>query len=340
MGCYLEDYRARVGTWAGRLSWRGVAKRGVCKHGDDIGTTGKCLGVTMLSSLILAVLLIIGGIEQNPGPAAEIENTVRVLCTGCGRNLKSGIQCELCERWFHYSCGNVKAQTAERENWCCDKCRTEKVRVLQQKLENALRQIDELQVRNRELEAKLQMAGTGDKDSMSTKQKVVKCMVVGDSLVRNVGADHGNMEVECFPGIKTEQLHRVMERRVMAEADTLIIHVGTNDLRTTRNLDFIMGEVYALASTAKKKLPNCKLVLSGVLRRRDVSWRRIGSLNDRLDWVANTVGLTFVDPNSWIEDGDFGGDGVHLNGRGKRHLGNLYARVSGLEGGGSAENRQ
>jgi hypothetical protein len=214
------------------------------------------------------------------------------------------------------------------------------VRVLQQKLENALRQIDELQVRNRELEAKLQMAGTGDKDSMSTKQKVVKCMVVGDSLVRNVGADHGNMEVECFPGIKTEQLHRVMERRVMAEADTLIIHVGTNDLRTTRNLDFIMGEVYALASTAKKKLPNCKLVLSGVLRRRDVSWRRIGSLNDRLDWVANTVGLTFVDPNSWIEDGDFGGDGVHLNGRGKRHLGNLYARVSGLEGGGSAENRQ
>ena len=212
--------------------------------------------------------------------------------------------------------------------------------MLQQKLENALRQIDELQVRNRELEPKLQMAGTGDKDSMSTKQKVVKCMVVGDSLVRNVGADHGNMEVECFPGIKTEQLHRVMERRVMAEADTLIIHVGTNDLRTTRNLDFIMGEVYALASTAKKKLPNCKLVLSGVLRRRDVSWRRIGSLNDRLDWVANTVGLTFVDPNSWIEDGDFGGDGVHLNGRGKRHLGNLYGRVSGLEGGGSAENRQ
>ena len=143
-----------------------------------------------------------------------------------------------------------------------------------------------------------------------------------------------------LPGVKMEQLHRVIERREMAEANTLIIHVGTNDLRTTRNLDFIMGEVYALASTAKKKLPNCKLVLSGVLRRRDESWRRIGSLNDRLDWVANTLGLTFVDPNSWIEVGDFGENGVHLNGRGKRHLGNLYARVSGLEGGGSAENRQ
>jgi hypothetical protein len=131
----------------------------------------------------------------------------------------------------------------------------EKVRVLKEKLQNAMRQTDELTVRNRELEAKLQMAESGDKDSMPTKQKVVKCMVAGDSLVRNVGAEQANMKVECFPGIKTEQLHRVMERRELDSAETLIIRVGTNDLRSTRNLDLIMGEVYALVSTAKKKLP-------------------------------------------------------------------------------------
>jgi hypothetical protein len=91
-----------------------------------------------------------------------------------------------------------------------------------------------------------------------------------------------------------------------------------------------MGEVYELVTYAKK-LPKCKLVLSGVLRRRDASWKRIGALNDRLDWVANAVGLTFVDPNSWI--GDFSGEGVHVNERGKRHLGSQNARVSGLEGG-------
>ena len=92
-------------------------------------------------------------------------------------------------------------------------------------------------------------------------------------------------------------------------------------------------------STAKKKLPNCRLVLSGVLRRRDVSWWRIGALNDKFDWVANALGLTFVDPNSWIEDGDFARDGLHLNGRGKRQLGQLYARISGLDDGGSAESK-
>jgi hypothetical protein len=41
----------------------------------------------------------------------------------------------------------------------------------------------------------------------------------------------------------------------------------------------------------------------------------LGELNDRYDWVANALGLIFVDPNSWIEDGDFARDGLNLNGR-------------------------
>jgi hypothetical protein len=44
-----------------------------------------------------------------------------------------------------------------------------------------------------------------------------------------------------------------------------------------------MGDVYDLVTTAKKKLPNCKLVLCGVLRRRDVSWRRTGGLTVIID---------------------------------------------------------
>jgi hypothetical protein len=109
--------------------------------------------------------------------------------------------------------------------------------------------------------------------------------------------------------------------------------VGTINIRTTRNLDFVMGEVNALVSTAKKKLPNCRLVVS---RRKDMSRRRTGALNGRFDLVANVLGLTFVGPNSCIEDKDFARDRLHLNGRGKRRLGQLYARVSGLDVGISA----
>jgi hypothetical protein len=65
---------ARVGAWAGRYLWRGVSR---C--GDANGKNGECLVLTVLSSTVLAVLLIIGGVEQNPGPAVEVENTVRLL---------------------------------------------------------------------------------------------------------------------------------------------------------------------------------------------------------------------------------------------------------------------
>jgi len=62
----------------------------------------------------------------------------------CGRDLKSGIQYEICGLWYHYSYGSVKAEASEGENWNSENCRTEKVRVLQDDMQNAVRQIDEL----------------------------------------------------------------------------------------------------------------------------------------------------------------------------------------------------
>jgi undecaprenyl pyrophosphate synthase len=96
----------------------------------------------------------------------------------------------------------VKAQAAEREKWSCDKCRTERMRMLEEELHKALRQIDELKARNRKLEEKLLLAGGGKKDIVPTEQKAAKCVVVGDSMVRNVGTEHTDMKVECFPGLK------------------------------------------------------------------------------------------------------------------------------------------
>jgi len=71
-----------------------------------------------------------------------------------------------------------------------------------------------------------------------------------------------------------------------------------------------------------------------------VSWLPSGALNDRFDCVANALRLTCVDPNSWIGDGDFARDGLRMNGEGNRGLGQIYARVSGLDVGGSAGSKE
>jgi hypothetical protein len=74
----------------------------------------------------------------------EAEKIMQVLCNGCDRILKSGTQCDTCGRWFHNGCGSVKAQVAESGKWFCDKCRSERLRLLEEKLQDALHEIDTL----------------------------------------------------------------------------------------------------------------------------------------------------------------------------------------------------
>ena len=45
----------------------GLARSGESRLGDANQASGHCLGLIALSSTTLAVLLITGGIEQNPG---------------------------------------------------------------------------------------------------------------------------------------------------------------------------------------------------------------------------------------------------------------------------------
>jgi hypothetical protein len=56
-----------------------------------------------------------------------------------------------------------------------------------------------------------------------------ECLVFGDSIIWNVESEH--VRVQCFPGIRTEQLQRVMKNRDLGSPDTVAIHVSTTDLR-------------------------------------------------------------------------------------------------------------
>jgi hypothetical protein len=168
---------------------------------------------------------------------------------------------------------------ADSEKWSCDRCRWDRLRQLEEKLENVLQQIEELKRKNKGLEEQLRgsVAGceAGRRDTVRRQQEGAKCLVFGDSIIRNVESEH--LRVQFFPGIRTEQLQlqRVMENRDPGIPDTVVIHVVTNDLRRTANLDYVVGDVYALVNKAKAKFATSRLVLSGVIRRRDMSWRQI-----------------------------------------------------------------
>jgi len=45
---------------------------------------------------------------------------------------------------------------------------------------------------------------------------------MGDTVIRNVGTGRRNMVVECFQGIRTDQVHRVVENRDLRNPTPII----------------------------------------------------------------------------------------------------------------------
>ena len=70
MGLGLQEYRARIGTWYARVALRSAV--------SQAGTRGdKTFLVAMtLCAAVIASLLVIGGVELNPGP---VDNVVKVI---------------------------------------------------------------------------------------------------------------------------------------------------------------------------------------------------------------------------------------------------------------------
>ncbi len=316
------------GSFAALLTWS--AAPGAAPHSESWRLAA------VLSSAVLAMLLVIGGVELNPGPSSDaVLQPHAITCAGCERNLRSGAQCDKCYRWYHYSCGNVKSRFRSNEEWTRGACRVsreqradERIRELEQELKTTKRLLEDCLKRNKELEEQLQASTSSVSESTTNADKGTEknVLVLGDSIVRHTGTGNEALDVRCFPGIRTAQLRRVIESQDMGRPDAVILHVVTNDSK--RNVDYVIGDIYELVTAARKKFPTAKLILSGLLRRRDTRWTRIGLINDGMDWVARSLGVQMVDANAWIADGDLGRDGLHLNRRGASKLGRLFTKVS------------
>jgi hypothetical protein len=66
-----------------------------------------------------------------------------------------------CVLWYLKSCVNVKLQVPGSGKWNCDRCRSARLRVLEEKLRNAQIQIEELKWRNKALEEQILLTEKG-----------------------------------------------------------------------------------------------------------------------------------------------------------------------------------
>jgi hypothetical protein len=104
----------------------------------------------------LALISVMGGVEQNPGPGVETENTLQVLYSGCDMNtVKHVWKLASWDRLHHL-----------------------------EKLENALQQTENPKSKNKRMEEQLRgvVAGctAGRRDMELRQHRGTECLVLGD----------------------------------------------------------------------------------------------------------------------------------------------------------------
>ena len=157
--------------------------------------------------------------------------------------------------------------------------------------------------------------------------------IVGDSMTRNVHVKVENTEVRKFTlgGARIEDLERRLQGILgKTQPDTLILHVGTNNLASD-NPDTIRRKYCNLLRKVKQTCPNAKILLSGIFSRQDGEHliTNVNDANEVLQELCNEYTVQYSDnmmPTSRSVH-RLKRDGLHLTRLGANELSEKLAKL-------------
>lgn len=157
-----------------------------------------------------------------------------------------------------------------------------------------------------------------------------KFLIIGDSMLKYTWRflNRKDTEVKCISGLNIKSFSRLInELPVNVCAEKVVIHVGTNDVKRYKNPDYLIGDYYDSFKKLKNKFPNARIVISGIIKRKDCNYGYLKSINSDLKWLAECFGYSFCDSNTVISFYHIWRDRVHLNNLGKKVLGVFLGRT-------------
>lgn len=149
-------------------------------------------------------------------------------------------------------------------------------------------------------------------------------LIIGDSMIRGLlhHQDLGpnkKIKVHSMPGARIQNLSKYL---VAQEAlpHTVIVHIGTNNLKNSKTPNHVMRPLWYTLESAQKKFKNTIWVVNAILYRNDIQRKYIDDVNDALQFMCDQLKLVFRNPNTAVTGRGIGRDGLHLNSLGERQL--------------------
>ena len=153
----------------------------------------------------------------------------------------------------------------------------------------------------------------------SSQPKKPVTVIAGDSMIQNIRgwdlSDTSKVVVKSFSGATTEDMEDFLKPVLRKEPEQLILHVGTNDLKT-QDPELIFQSIVSLQRQVEESSPNTNIGISAILpRKEDGSTpnlaQRISRVNSMLKTFCQRKQIGFIEHRNINLD--------HLN-RGGLHL--------------------
>ena len=149
-------------------------------------------------------------------------------------------------------------------------------------------------------------------------------VIVGDSTVKHLHgksiANKTNSDniilVKPFPGAHTKAMKHYVSPDLEKKTNLVILHIGTNDLKSVTSPEEIASEIIALALSVKKN--GQQIAVSGIIPRGCIFSKKAKGVNEYLE-------VDFISHNNINPRAHFNQDRLHLNKKGHYMMGNNFS---------------
>jgi hypothetical protein len=171
-----------------------------------------------------------------------------------------------------------------------------------------------------------QQRGNSQNENSFTKKPVT--VIVSDSMVKNVrGWELSNpikkVIVKSFSGATTEDMEDYLKTVLRKEPGNLILHVGTNDLRSIGPAE-LAKSIQSLAINIEENSPNTSVSISAILPRKESQVSKNATLvNNSLKLICSQHHWNFIEHKN-IKQTHLNRGGIHLSKAGSDILANNF----------------
>ena len=149
--------------------------------------------------------------------------------------------------------------------------------------------------------------------------KPTRVIVAGDSMVKHVNGykmstKSTKIQVSAFPGSTTLDMTDYIKPILRKKPDKLIIHVGTNCLKSRENSERCAEEIIKLGESVKKSIPETEMAISSLITRSDDEFltRKVSDVNKVLKQTCIQKHWKYIDHTN-ITPEDLNQSRIHLN---------------------------